>query len=120
MIFDKEVLLAENLAFDGAGPEIEIGSLTSNIGPGRGQVIPIHISGENVTGVAENYILIESSNDGTNWGNEMMVGAGPQVIMDGGVTFGLSTAVSRYIRLSFTGFTAGTFTGGIIADFLLG
>jgi len=123
MIYDKELMLAEDMAVtDSTGPILEIGSLTSSIGPGRGQAIPVHVIGQNLAGSGGPYlVVVEDSNDGTTWtSTAMTVGLGLQGAADGGVVFGLPSNISRYIRAHVTGFTGGTVTIGIIADHLLG
>jgi len=113
MIFDKEVMWADGDAFDMASPAIDLGA---GYPKGPGEVILVNVRGEGleVDFGGQYYITVTSSNDGISYGNEMEVGMGLLTAHAGGLTFGLSSAVSRYVKIELTGFTAGAWTCGVV------
>ena len=116
-IFDKEVLFAEDLAYDTVGREIYLGPPASNpAGPGAGKPIAIQMTGKDLAAAGDAYVEIEGSNDGTNWGFEQRQGIGPQAANDQGIIFFLSSVCSRYIRVSLVDFNAGTWTCGVVIN----
>ncbi len=120
MIFDKELMLAEETAFDAAGPIVDLEAIL----PARaahGKILPVFFTGKNLAGSDPYTVLLEDSLDGTTWTSvSMEIGVGLQSISDHGLTFALPSNVSRFVRLSIAGFTAGTFTAGIVMDSLMG
>ena len=121
MLFDKTLMLAEDLAFDATGPSIMVGDLLNVVpGPGQGELITIYFTGKNLTTSGGVYIAIDGSMNDADWGEDMTVGIGVQAAQDEGVTFALPSNVSRYIKLRVTGLTAGTMTAGIVLNSLQG
>jgi len=120
MIFDKEVMFADKDAFDHVGV-IDLnyfGAATNeDKNPGPGNPLLVHWTGSGLVPDGGNLytVVVESSVDGVIWGPEMTVQIGPNAINNKGVTFGLSSAVSRMVRMSITGFTiGGVWTAGIV------
>jgi len=122
MIFDKELMLGDETSVLVDGPIVNLGSLVNKVEyQGKGQIIPVYMTGKNLVGTDPYKIVIEDSLDGTTWSSiSTEIGIGIQGILDGGVSFGLPSNISKYIRMSVTGFTAGTFTAGIVMDSLMG
>ena len=122
MIFDKELMLGDETSVLVDGPIVNLGSLVNKVEyQGKGQIIPVYMTGKNLVGTDPYKIVIEDSLDGTTWSSiSTEIGIGLQGILDGGVSFGLPSNISKYIRMSVTGFTAGTFTAGIVMDSLMG
>jgi len=113
MIFDKTMMWADDEAFNMASPTIDLGPGWLK---GTGEVILVNVRGQNLTvdGGDQYYVTVTSSNDDLTYGNEMEVGMGLITALNGGLTFGLSSAVSRYVKMELTGFTAGTWTCGVV------
>jgi len=114
MIFDKQTMWADDDAYDMASPAVDLGAGWPK---GPGEVILVNVRGKDLTVDVggQYYVTVTSSNDGVSYGNEMEVGMGLITALNGGLTFGLSSAVSRYVKIELTGFTAGTWTCGIVA-----
>ena len=117
MIFDKEVMWADKDPFSSTNtvdlaPAFAPGDFKS----GPGEVIIVHTKGHNLVTDGGNlyYIDVESSIDDVIFGPEMRVYAGPQALANTGVSFGLSSVVSRIIRISLSGFVSGTWTCGVV------
>lgn len=118
MIFDKEVLLADNLAFDAQDEFIYLGPPVTNfVGPGAGKPIAIHLSGSGLTTAGSPGIEIVGSVDGlADAGLDMVIYFGLQAVHDKGVTFWLPSNVSRWIRAQLINVTAGVWHCGIIIN----
>lgn len=118
MILDTESVIVDDGAFDSTGdldlaPHKESGEDATM---GKGNPILINVTGHDLVADGGNdyAVVIESSVDGAVWGPEMRVQAGPNALMGRGVTFGLSSVVSRIIRVSLSGFTAGNYTAAVV------
>jgi len=119
MIFDKEVMFADRDDFSHIGvvdlnPSKAAANADSNSGPG--ETLLVHVTGNGLVPDGGNVytVVVESSLDGVIWGPEMTIQVGPNSVNNKGVTFGLSSVVSRMVRLSLTGFTDGIYTAGIV------
>ena len=119
MILDTESVIVDNGAFDSDG----VLDLAPHKAPtnedarmGEGNPLLIFVTGQDLVDDTFNdyKVVIESSIDGTIWGPEMTVQAGPNALNGKGLTFGLSSNVSRMIRVSLSGFTAGTYTAAVV------
>jgi len=117
MIFDKEVMFADKDDFSHVGEvDLVVAGLGVDKNPGPGNPLIVHLTGSGLVPDGNNLytVVVESTIDDVIWGPEMTVQVGPNSINNQGVSFGLSSVISRKIRLSLTGFTDGVYTAGIV------
>ena len=117
MIFDKEVMFADKDIFSHVGEiDLAIAGIGVDKSAGPGEPLIVYLTGMGLVPDGGNLytIVVESTLDDVIWGPEMTVQVGPNTVNNKGVSFGLSSAISRKIRLSLTGFTGGVYTAGIV------
>lgn len=118
MIFDKEVLLADDLAFGATSKVVYLGPPIANpAGPGSGKPIALVLTGKGVTTAGEVTFVIETSDtEGGTYSIILELYVLPAEVNDGNVICHLPSNVSRWISASLSGATAGTWTCGIIIN----
>lgn len=117
MIFDKQLMFADDDDFDAVAVSVDLGFLqSSGIGPGSGNPILINVRGKDLVadGGLDYKVVVTGSNDNSTFFAEMEVQMGEITAALGGITFGLSSAVARYIKVVLFGFNAGTWTAGVV------
>ena len=109
MQFDKLLMMADALAFDGTPDEIDLSVSKS----GRGEPIMVAIVGQGLTGLTA--VVFQTGDTSGSLANTLTLLVSPEEAEDG-VCVSVPNNAGRYANISLTGATAGTYTAGLVKD----
>ena len=109
MIFDNDLMIADDLAHDGSPTVIDLGS----VGPGPGSPIRLFLQGHSIAGATGFAITDGATSTATDALLTITIANVSEV--NGGLEITLPSNVKRYLQADWVGTTsAGTWTCGVV------
>lgn len=111
MILDKDMLWADDLAYNGTVEILDLGSVR----PGPGEKLKCFITGTALAGVTG--VTVAHGDTSSSLATLVTLAFTAAMINGGPIEFELPSNIKRYVRLNLAGtVTAGTWTAGIVME----